>query len=271
MTADGPDVLVERREHIQVITINRPERRNAMTQAAGARIAEALDELDADDDLRVGVLTGAGGYFCAGMDLARFAEGELASVPGRGFGGLTERPPVKPLVAAVEGYALAGGFELVLACDLAIAGRSATFALPEVRRGLVPRAGGLLRLPQRIPSAVAMRLLLTGDTIDAEEAARWGLINDVVPDGDSLSAALALAERISAAAPLAVQVCKKVVSESAGWPVAERFARQAEHTDPVFASADALEGARAFLGKREPVWTEASQQFDLNVSRRDRE
>jgi enoyl-CoA hydratase len=257
MTDGLGEVLVERRGRTHVITINRPERRNAMTRAASERIAAALDELDADPELRVGVLTGAGGHFCAGMDLARFAAGEVASIPERGFAGLTQRPPAKPLIAAVEGYALAGGFETVLACDLVVAGQGAVFGLPEVRRGLVARAGGLLRLPERVPRAVAMKLVLTGDTIGAEEASRWGLVNELVPDGSALSASLELASRIADAAPLAVQVSKRVMTESGGWSAEERFAHQAALTDPVFASDDAQEGARAFLEKRQPAWTGA--------------
>ncbi|OLF12072.1 enoyl-CoA hydratase [Actinophytocola xinjiangensis] len=249
------EVLVERRDRTLVITINRPERRNAMTRAAGELIAEALDQLDADDTLSVGVLTGAGGTFCSGMDLRRFAAGELASVPGRGFAGLTQRPPDKPLIAAVEGHAVAGGFETVLACDLVVAARGAKFGLPEVRRGLVARAGGLMRLPQLIPRSAAMRLVLTGDTVDAAQAHTWGLVTELVEDGTALEHALALAERIARNAPLAVRVSKQVMAASADWPAGERFARQAELTDPVFDSADAVEGAQAFVDKREPRWT----------------
>jgi enoyl-CoA hydratase len=238
-----------------LITINRPARRNAMTRAAGERIAAALDLLDDDPELRVGVLTGAGGTFCAGMDLHRFAAGELASVPGRGFAGLTERPPSKPLIAAVEGYALAGGFEAVLACDLVVAARGARFGLPEVRRGLVARAGGLLRLPRRMPWSAAMRLVLTGDMIDAAQAERFGLVTEVVDDGAALDHARALAARIAANAPLSVQASKRVMSESADWSAAEQFRRQAAITDPVFTSGDAKEGARAFIEKRPPNWS----------------
>jgi enoyl-CoA hydratase len=252
----GPsgDVLLERRQHVLVITINRPARRNAMTRAAGMRIAEALDELDRDGELRVGVLTGAGGVFCAGMDLHRYAAGEAASVPGRGFAGLTERPPAKPLIAAVEGYALGGGFETVLACDLVVAARGARFGLPEVQRGLVARAGGLVRLPQRIPRAAAARLALTGDTMDAARAHDLGLVTDLVDDGHALEHALALAARIAGNAPLAVQVSKQVMDASADWNAHERLTRQAAMTAPVFASADAAEGARAFVEKRRPRW-----------------
>lgn len=254
MSTDN-EVLVERQDRTLVVTINRPERRNAMTRAAGELIAEALDLLDGDDSLSVGVLTGAGGTFCSGMDLRRFAEGEVASVPGRGFAGLTQRPPDKPLIAAVEGHAVAGGFEAVLACDLVVAARGAMFGLPEVRRGLVARAGGLMRLPQLIPRSAAMRLVLTGDTVDAAQAHAWGLVTELVDDGTALEHALALAARVARNAPLAVRASKQVMVASADWPADERFTRQAELTDHVFASDDAREGALAFVEKRPPRWS----------------
>ncbi len=240
---------------ILVITIDRPEQRNAVTRDVSLAIASALDDLDTRNDLSVGVLTGAGGNFCAGMDLKRFLAGEVASIPGRGFGGLTESPPKKPLIAAVEGYALAGGFEMVLACDMVIASTSAIFGLPEVRRGLVARAGGLLRLPTRIPRAAALELILTGETLDAKRAELLGLVNCVVPLGEALEAAKDLARRISANAPLAIEAAKQVIMESQNWPRSEWFIRQAELTDSVMQSSDAKEGARAFSEKRPPVWS----------------
>ncbi|HEX4094338.1 MAG TPA: crotonase/enoyl-CoA hydratase family protein [Trebonia sp.] len=248
------ELIVERDGAVLVISINRPAQKNAMTLAAAELMAAALDELDADPALAAGVLTGAGGTFCAGMDLKRFAAGERPSVPGRGFGGLVERPPAKPLIAAVEGYALAGGFELVLACDLVIAGQSARFGLPEVRRGLVARGGGLFRLPRLVPRAVAMELLLTGDFIEADRAAAMGLVNRVVADGAAVAEAVALAQRLALNAPLALSATKRVVVESADWPLGEAFARQTPITDPVFASEDAREGAIAFAEKRAPAW-----------------
>lgn len=248
-------VLVDRDGAVLTITIRRPSARNAMTREASELIAAALDELDADPTLAVGILTGADGTFCSGMDLKRFAAGELPSIPGRGFGGLTERQPEKPLIAAVEGFAVAGGFELVLACDLAIAGRSAVFGLPEVRRGLVARAGGLWRLARRAPHAVAMEISLTGEQFGAQKALSWGLINTIVDDGAALGAAHELAERIALNAPLAVAASKRVIDESADWSHDEAFTLQAEITDPVFASADAQEGARAFAERRTPRWS----------------
>lgn len=253
MTA-RPEAYAERTGAILLITIDRPESRNAMTRAASTFIASALDELDAEPSLTVGVMTGAGGHFCSGMDLKRFLAGETAVIPGRGFGGLTARPPAKPLIAAVEGFAVAGGFELMLACDMAVAGRSAKFGLPEVKRGLIAKGGGLLRLPRRIPQAVAMELLLTGETFGAERAERLGLVNSVVPDGTALDQAMRLAGAIAANAPLAVAASKRVVVESQSWPADAWWQMQDEISDPVYASDDAREGSRAFAQKRAPHW-----------------
>jgi enoyl-CoA hydratase len=252
--AEAQEVLVREDGGVLVITINRPEQRNAMTRAASLAIADALDELERRPDLSVAVLTGAGGTFCAGMDLKRFLAGELARAPGRGFGGLTEAPPTKPLIAAVEGYALAGGFELVLACDLVVAGTGARFGLPEVKRGLVAKAGGLLRLPQRLPRAIALELVLTGDFLGAERAAAFGLVNRVVGDGEALEAALELARAIAANAPLAITASKRIMDEAVSWPVDEWWTRQDVIADPVFDSEDAKEGARAFAERRPPQW-----------------
>lgn len=237
-----------------IIEINRPEARNAVTEVVAHGIAAALDRLDDDPDLRVGILTGAGGTFCAGMDLKAFVRGELPIVPGRGFAGLVERGSVKPLIAAVEGYALAGGFEIVLACDLVVAGRSARFGLPEVKRSLVAAGGGLLRLPSRIPYHRAMELSLLGDAVPAEQMADWGLVNRLVDDGSALAEAAELAGRIAANGPLAVVATKRVVAEGGHWPLEEAFARQAVVADPVAASEDAREGAVAFAEKRSPSW-----------------
>jgi len=250
-----PEVLVEQVGNILEITINRPEQRNAMTAAVSALIADAMDELDGNSSLAVGILTGAGGNFCAGMDLKRFLLGERAHVPGRGFGGLTESPPAKPLIAAVEGYALAGGFELVLACDLVVASEVSKFGLPEVKRGLVARAGGLLRLPQALPRAVALEMILTGDPISAVRAEALGLVNKVVPEFSALNEARRLGTVIAGNAPLAVRISKQVVLDSRNWPGDELFSRQANVTDCVFASEDAVEGARAFAEKRSPAWS----------------
>ena len=251
---DQPEVLVTAEDGIMVITINRPTAKNAVTLAVSEGVAAALDELDARDDLAVGVITGAGGTFCAGMDLKGFLRGERPSLPGRGFAGITMAPPAKPMIAAVEGYALAGGCEIVLACDMVTAGRGAKLGIPEAKRGLVAAAGGLMRLPERIPPNVAMELALTGDFLDAPRAAAIGLVNRLVDDGEALAAALDLARAIAANGPLATRASKQVIVESRGWPVAERWERQASIIEPVFASEDAQEGARAFAEKRAPQW-----------------
>jgi enoyl-CoA hydratase len=249
------EVLTERRGQVLVVTINRPQARNAVNTAVSQGIAAAMDELDADDTLTIGVITGAGGTFCSGMDLKAFVAGERPSIPGRGFGGVTQAPPRKPLIAAVEGYALAGGCELMLACDLVTAAENAKFGIPETKRGLVAAAGGLLRLPHRIPPNVAMELALTGDFLGADDAHRLGLVNRITPAGGALDAALGLADKIAANGPLAVAVTKRVIRESADWSADEMWDRQAELVNPVMTSADAREGATAFAEKRPPKWT----------------
>ncbi|WP_086619093.1 crotonase/enoyl-CoA hydratase family protein [Erythrobacter tepidarius] len=250
----APEVLTEVEDGVLIVTINRPDAKNAMTRAAAEGIAAAMDRLDADETLRVGILTGAGGTFCSGMDLKGFLRGERPTVEGRGFGGVVEAPPKKPLIAAVEGYALAGGLELMIACDLVVANAGAKFGIPEVKRGLVAAAGGVMMLPDQIPQRVAMELALTGDFIDAARAYSLGLINEVT-EGSALDAAKALAARIAANGPLAVRVSKQIIKESRGWAMNERYARQAELIAPVFTSADAREGAAAFAEKRKPNWT----------------
>ena len=248
------EILVEVDDGVAVITINRPQVRNAVNGAVSSGIAEALDDLDARKDVRVLILTGAGGTFSAGMDLKGFLTGDNPTAGGRGFGGITERPPDKPVIAAVEGYALAGGFELVLACDLVVASEEAMFGLPEVTRGLAAGAGGLLRLHRRIPYHAAMRMVLTGDRVPAAELHQLGLVSAVVPAGQALDGARELAARVAANAPLAVVASKRVMIESDGWPAGEAFARQGSVIGPVFGSADAMEGAVAFAEKRPPAW-----------------
>jgi len=247
-------VLVERRGAVQIITINRPQVKNALDAAVAEGIAEAVDELDASDDLRVGVLTGAGGTFSAGMDLKAFLRGESPAIEGRGLCGIAMTPPRKPLIGAVEGWALAGGFELLLACDLVVAARTARLGVPEVTRSLVARAGAALHLPRRIPYAIALELLLTGAAITAERAAEIGLINRLTEEGGALECAMALAATIATNGPLAIAATKEIARSSADWTLEQGWARQAEITAPVFASADATEGATAFAEKRAPVW-----------------
>ncbi len=237
-----------------IITIHRPEVRNAIDRATSEAIAEAIDRLDAEASLAVGILTGAGGHFCAGMDLKAFLRGERVELEGRGLAGLVERPPQKPLIAAVEGFALAGGCEIALACDLIVASETAEFGLPETKRGLIAGSGGLLRLPQRIPRQIAMEYALTGRTMSAEAASHWGLVNRLTPAGAALDGARALANEISANAPFAVAMSKKIIAEAASWPTSEIWSRQKEILERVIASDDAREGAVAFAEKRPPRW-----------------
>lgn len=247
------EVLTQVEDGVLIVTINRPEAKNAMTKAASEAIAAAMDRLDAEDDLRVGIITGAGGTFCSGMDLKGFLRGESPSVPGRGFAGVVQAPPAKPLIAAVEGYALAGGLELMIACDLVVASAGAKFGIPEAKRGLVAAAGGVMMLPDQIPERVAMELALTGEFIDAPRAHALGMINHVV-EGSALDGAKELAAKIAANGPLAVRVSKQVMKESRGWAMEDRYDNQAKLIAPVFVSEDAREGAAAFAEKRAPNW-----------------
>nr|WP_198428628.1 crotonase/enoyl-CoA hydratase family protein [Nocardia bovistercoris] len=246
--------MVERRGRTLVITINRPDARNAVNLAVAQGLADALDELDASPELSVAVLTGSGGNFSAGMDLKAFSKGEFPYIPGRGLG-FTEKPPVKPLIAAVEGFALAGGTELVLATDLVVAAKDATFGVPEVKRGLVAGGGALLRLWRRIPYQKALELSLTGDSFTAEEAANWGFVNVLAEPGQALEQALALADRITANGPIAVAVTKEVIVKASEWSAEEMWQKQMELIGPVFGTDDAKEGAQAFAEKRAPNWT----------------
>lgn len=247
-------VLTEFSDGVAVITINRPEARNAVNLEVAEGIAAAIDEFEGRNDLTVAILTGAGGTFCSGMDLKAFARGELPSVPGRGFGGLTERLPTKPLIAAVEGWALAGGCELALTADLIVAARDARFGLPEVKRGLVAAAGGLLRLPKILPYQLAMLVALTGEPLTAETAHAHGLVTVLSEPGAALAKARELAATIAANGPLAVRATKQIINMAIDYTGADAFAAQRALAQPVFASADAREGARAFAEKRSPVW-----------------
>ena len=217
-------------------------------------IAAAMDELDGNDAIRVAILTGSNNTFCSGMDLKAFVSGEVPFIPGRGFGGLTEAPPAKPLIAAIEGYALAGGCELAMVCDLVVAAETARFGIPEVKRGLAAAAGGLMRFPRQLPYRVAMELALTGDFMDASRARDLGFINQTVAEGQAVAAAHALAAKIAGNGPLAVKLSKQVVRDSQDWATGEMFAKQQEILQPVFTSEDAIEGATAFAEKRAPNW-----------------
>jgi enoyl-CoA hydratase len=248
------EVLVAVDDGVMTVTINRPEAKNAVNKRVAALIAQAMDELDANPSIRLAILTGANNTFCSGMDLKAFVRGESPVVEGRGFGGLCEAPPKKPLIAAVEGYALAGGFELALSCDLIVAADNAKFGIPEVKRGLAAAAGGLLRLPRQIPRRIAMELALTGDFVSAQRAYELGLVNRVVPAGSAIDGAMALARTIVANGPLAVAASKRVIVESQDWPTTDMFAKQEQMIQPVFVSQDAIEGATAFAQKRPPNW-----------------
>ncbi|MBM68377.1 MAG: enoyl-CoA hydratase [Haliea sp.] len=247
-------VMTDIDDGVLTITLNRPAAKNAVNKAVAEGIAAAIDELESNSALRVAILTGAGGTFCSGMDLKAFVTGELPIVEGRGFAGLCEYTPAKPLIAAIEGYALAGGFELAISCDLVVAADDSKFGIPEVKRGLAAGAGGLVKLPKQIPSRIAKELALTGDFISAHRAFDLGLINEVVPAGSALDAAKALARKIAANGPLAVALSKQVVDGAQDWSSDEMFAKQQAIIQPIFTSEDAIEGATAFAEKRAPQW-----------------
>src|SRR5437879_2820138 len=246
MPEDQPAVLTERRDGVLVITLNRPEVRNAVNAAVAEGIAGALDELDADDDLAVGVLTGAGGFFCAGMDLGAFVKGESPWYGDRGFAGIAQRSSVKPLIAAIEGFAVAGGLEVALACDLVVAAQGAKLGIPEAKRSLVAAGGALLRLPRRMPYHVVMELALTGDTLPAERFHEFGIVNHLAEPGSAVEVALELADRLAKNGPLALAASKQILQEQWDWSSAEMWEKQIAISGPVFASEDAKEGASAF-------------------------
>jgi enoyl-CoA hydratase len=258
MTADeaakGQHVLTERRENVLLITLNRPEVRNAVNAALAEALAGALEELDGDDGLSVGVLTGAGGFFCAGMDLGAFVKGESAWFGDRGFAGITQRASRKPLIAAIEGFALAGGMEIALACDLIIAAKGARMGIPEAKRSLVAAGGALLRMPRRMPYHVVMELALTGDPLPAERFHDFGLVNRLAEPGSAVEVALELAGALAKNGPLALMATKQVLQEQFDWSSSDMWDKQSAIVGPVFVSEDAREGSSAFKEKREPVW-----------------
>jgi enoyl-CoA hydratase len=251
---DQPAVLTERRDGVLLITLNRPEVRNAVNGAVAEGIANALDELDADAELAVGVLTGAGGFFCAGMDLGAFVKGESPWYGDRGFAGIAQRAARKPLIAAIEGFAVAGGLEVALACDLLVAAKGAKLGIPEAKRSLVAAGGALLRLPRRMPYHVVMELALTGDPMPAERFHEFGVVNRLAEPGAAVEAALELAAAIAKNGPLAVAASKRILQEQHDWSAAEMWEKQGAISGPVFGSEDAKEGASAFKEKREPQW-----------------
>jgi enoyl-CoA hydratase len=247
-------VLTERRGNVLVITLNRPAVRNAVNAALAAGVAGALEELDADEGLSVGVLTGAGGFFSAGMDLGAFVRGESPWFGDRGFAGIAQRSAQKPLIAAIEGFALAGGMEIALACDLIVAAKGAKLGVPEAKRSLVAAGGALLRMPKRMPYHVVMELALTGDPLPAERFEEFGLVNHLAEPGSALEVALELAARIAGNGPLALIATKRILQEQFDWASTEMWDKQGAISGPVFASEDAKEGAAAFKEKREPAW-----------------
>ncbi len=248
------EVLTQVQDGVLIITINRPEAKNAVNRAVAEGIAIAMEQLDGDNSLNVGIITGAGGTFCSGMDLKAFLKGEFPSVEGKGFAGFIEAPPKKPLIGAVEGYALAGGMEIAITCDLLVANTLAQFGIPEVKRSLVAAAGGLLTLPSIIGKRMAMELALTGDFISAQRAYEMGFVNRVT-DGAAIDGALELAAKVAANGPLALIATKRIINERPDWNAREMWKKQAEITGPVFMSKDSREGAMAFAEKRKPNWT----------------
>lgn len=249
------EVLTEARGKVLLITLNRPEQRNSVNRDLAEALAAALDMLDTSPELSVGVLCGNGKGFSAGMDLKAFVEGGMPNLPGRGFAGIAERAATKPLIAAVEGFALAGGLEIALSCDLLVASKGTRLGIPEVGVGLFAGAGALLRLPRVLPYGLAMEMALTADPITAERAYELGLVNRLVEPGEALNVALELAERIARNAPLGLAASKQLIREQQGRTEAEFWAYQDTVLSSVFASKDAIEGATAFAEKRSPNWT----------------
>jgi enoyl-CoA hydratase len=247
-------LLTERRDRVLLIILNRPDARNAVNLAMAEAMDAALTELDSADDLSVGVIAGEGKGFSSGMDLKAFASGERPWAGERGFAGIVQKPAEKPLIAAIEGFAVAGGLEIALACDLIVAAKGAMLGIPEAKRGLVAAGGALRQLPRRLPGAIAMELALTGETITAERAAELGLVNRLADPGKAQDVALKLAEEVAANAPLALQASKTVLRRQWSWDDETFWAKQGELIAPVFASEDAMEGATAFAEKREPNW-----------------
>src|SRR2546428_10303783 len=247
-------VLAERRGNVLLITLTRTGVRTAVSAALAAGVAGALDELDADEELAVGVLTGAGGFFSAGMDLGAFVKGESPWFGDRGFAGIAQRASRKPLIAAIEGFALAGGMEIALACDLIVAAKGAKLGIPEAKRSLVAAGGALLRLPRRMPYHVVMELALTGDPQPAERFHHFGVVNRLAEPGAAVDVALELARRLAQNGPLALPASQQILQEQWDWSSAEMWEKQIAISGPVFASEDAKEGASAFKEKRDPVW-----------------
>jgi crotonobetainyl-CoA hydratase len=257
----APVATVEKKDGIAVITLNRPHALNAVNAEISATVGAALADLDADPALHVGIVTGAGRAFCAGADVKEIAAGRSVADPDHpewGFAGLVEHQLTKPLIAAVNGYALGGGTEIVLACDLAVLSDEAALGLPEVKLGLFAAAGGVIRLARQMPKKLAMEAALTGEAINAADALRWGIVNRVVPAGGVLTAALEIATVIAGNAPLSVRASKRLLEQASGTNSAwdrEVWEANDEEMAGILASADAREGLAAFAAKRRPTWT----------------
>jgi len=247
-------ILTERRDHILVITINRPEARNAFDAESAQALETAADALDADDDLFIGVVTGAGGTFSAGADLKAAARGERGATSKRGGFGFFATPPRKPVIAAVEGFAVGGGFELALSCDLIVAAKTAKFGLPEVRHNVVALGGGLFRLPKRIPYHLAMELALTGEFRDADFFHRLGVVNRVTDEGKALDEAVSWANALLINGPTALAASKEIMFHSGDWSDSEAWRAQMSYAARALNSEDRVEGLKAFAEKRKPVW-----------------
>ena len=256
MADETSPVQFERNGHVGIITIDRPEVRNAINGAVSRGIEAAIDEIEADPSVWVGILAGTGSVFSAGADLKAAVEGRAAGISTArgGFGGIAARRRAKPIIAAVDGAALAGGFEIVLACDMVVASTAARFGIPEVKRGLIAGAGGLFRLARHLPPNIAMELALTGDPIDAVTAARWGIVNILTGPGGALAGARELAERIIANAPMSVRFSRRTILETRLLDDETAFKASAESLAENCQTADYAEGPRAFLEKRPPVW-----------------
>ncbi len=247
------EVLTQLQDGVLIITINRPEAKNAVNNAVAVAIAAAMEQLDSDKSLNAGIITGAGGTFCSGMDLKAYLRGEFPVVEGKGFAGFTQAPPKKPLIAAVDGYALAGGMEIATACDLVVANKDAKFGIPEVKRSLVAAGGGLLAMPAMMGKRIAMELALTGDFFSAQRAYEVGFVNRLT-DGLAIDGALELAANIAANGPLALIATKRIINERPDWSNDEMWSKQDEIAMPVMRSKDSREGALAFAEKRRPNW-----------------
>ena len=247
----------EVRGRVALITLDRPEARNAINAAMAEAMESAIDRLEADDDLWVGILTHNGPAFCAGADLKEIAAGNAGGLWTKrgGFGGIVLRERVKPLIAAVDGHAVAGGTEIALACDLRVASTETVFGIPEVKRSLVAAAGGLVRLPRVLPPAIAMELAITGDTITAERAYHFGMINEQCEPGTAVDTAMALADRVLANAPLAVQASRRLILEAPEQTDAEGMRAASKAMADLSSTEDYAEGPRAFIEKRPPEWT----------------